>query len=43
MEDGKIQGQVRGQEIFIDHVFIHEQFGISKEGAINVLRKPKPL
>ncbi len=34
-EDGKIQGQARGQEILIDHVLIHEQLGISKEGAIN--------
>ncbi len=27
---------MHGQEIFINHVFIHEQLGISKEGAINV-------
>jgi len=36
MEDGKILGRMHGQEIFINHVFIHEQLGISKEGAINV-------
>jgi hypothetical protein len=32
----KIQGWVRGQEILIDHVLIHEQLGISKEGTIDV-------
>jgi hypothetical protein len=31
MEDGRIVRWVHGQEI-IDHVLIHEQFGISKEG-----------
>jgi hypothetical protein len=35
MEDGRILGRVHGQEILIDHVLIHEQFGISKEGAID--------
>jgi hypothetical protein len=30
-----IQGQVSGQEIFIDQVLIHEQLGISKEGTID--------
>jgi hypothetical protein len=33
---GRIQGWVRGQEILIDHILIHEQFGISKEGTIDV-------
>jgi hypothetical protein len=37
MEDGRILGQVCGQEILIDHVLIHEQFGISKEGIIDVV------
>jgi hypothetical protein len=45
-EDGRILGQVRGQEILIDHVLIHEKLGISKEGTIDVtnatLRKLKP-
>jgi hypothetical protein len=36
LEDGRIQGQVCGQEILIDQVLIHEQFGISKERVINV-------
>jgi hypothetical protein len=36
MEDGRLLGQVCGQEILIDHVLIHEQLGISKEGAIDV-------
>jgi hypothetical protein len=36
MEDGRIQGRVRGQEIMIDQVFIHEQLAISKKGAIDV-------
>jgi hypothetical protein len=31
MEDEKIQGRVRGQEILI----IQEQFGISKEGIVD--------
>ncbi len=35
MEDGRILGRVHGQEIIIDHVLIHEQFGISKERAID--------
>jgi hypothetical protein len=26
---------MRGQEILIDQVLIHEQFGISKEGTID--------
>ncbi len=36
MEDGRLLGQVCGQEILIDHILIHEQLGISKEGAIDV-------
>ncbi len=36
MEDGRIQGQVRGQIFLIDQVLIHEQLGISKEGVIDV-------
>jgi hypothetical protein len=36
MEDGRILGQICGQEIFIDQLLIHEQLGISKEGAINI-------
>ncbi len=32
MEDGRILGQVHGQEILIDKVLIHEQLGIFKEG-----------
>ena len=36
MEDGRILGQVHGQEILIDKVLIHEQLGISKEGVIDV-------
>ncbi len=36
MKDGRIQGWVCGQEIIIDQVLIHEQFGISKEGTIDV-------
>ncbi len=36
MEDGKILRQVHGEEILINQVFIHEQLGISKEGAVNV-------
>jgi hypothetical protein len=35
-KDGRILGQVRDQEIFIDQVLIHEQLGISKKGAIDV-------
>ncbi len=35
LEDGRIQGQVHGQEILIDQVLIHEQLGISKEGTID--------
>jgi len=35
LEDGRIQGWVHGQEILIDQVFIHEQFGISK-GVVDV-------
>ncbi len=34
-KDGRIRGQVCGQEIFIDQILIHEQLGISKEGAID--------
>jgi hypothetical protein len=30
LEDGRIQGQMLSQEILIDQVLIHEQFGISK-------------
>jgi hypothetical protein len=37
MKDGRILGQVCGQEILIDQVLIHEQIGISKEGAIDVV------
>jgi hypothetical protein len=37
MKDGRIIGQVRGQEIIIDQVQIHEQLGISKEGTTNVV------
>ncbi len=33
MEDGRILGRVHGQEILIDHVLIHEQLGIFKEGV----------
>jgi hypothetical protein len=36
-KDGRILGQVCGQEIFIDQVLIHEQLGVSKEGAIDVV------
>jgi hypothetical protein len=36
LKDGKVQGQMRGQEILIDKVLIHEQLGISKEGVVNV-------
>jgi hypothetical protein len=36
LEDGRIQGQVRGQFFLIDQVLIHEQLGISKEGVIDV-------
>jgi hypothetical protein len=34
-KDGRILGWVHGQEIFIDHVLIREQLGISKEGALD--------
>ncbi len=34
-EDGRILGRAHGQEIFIDHVLIHEQLGISKEGVVD--------
>ncbi len=34
IEDGRIKGQVCGQEILIDQVLTHEQFGISKEGEV---------
>jgi virulence-associated protein VapD len=37
MEDGRIQGQVHGQEILIDHVLIYEQFQISNEGVVDVI------
>ncbi len=37
IEDGRIWGQVRGQKIIIDQILIHEQLGISKEGAIDVV------
>ncbi len=33
IRDGGIQGRVRAQEILINQVLIHEQLGISKEGA----------
>jgi hypothetical protein len=36
MEGGRIQGKMHGQEILINHIFIHKQLGISKEGAIDV-------
>jgi hypothetical protein len=36
MEDGRIQRWIHGQEIFINHVLIHEQLGISKEWTIDV-------
>jgi len=36
LEDGRIQGQVRGQIFLIDQVLIHEQLGISKERVIDV-------
>ncbi len=36
MKDEKNLGRVRGQEILIDQILIHEQLGISKEGAIDV-------
>jgi hypothetical protein len=36
MRDGRILGQVHGQEILIDQVLIHEQLGISKEGTVDV-------
>jgi len=46
-KDGRIQGQVHGQEILIDQIFIHEQLGISKEGAVDAVNatfdEPKPL
>ncbi len=46
-KDGRIQGRVHGQEILIDQIFIHEQLGISKEGAVDVVNatfdEPKPL
>ncbi len=35
MEDGRIQGWVRGQNFFIYQVFIHEQLGISKEKVVD--------
>ncbi len=35
-EDGRIIGRIRGQEILIDQVLIHEQLGIPKEGVVNV-------
>jgi hypothetical protein len=34
MENGKIQGQMRGQEILIDKVLILEQLGISKKRVV---------
>jgi hypothetical protein len=37
MEDGRILRRICGQEIFIDQVLIHEQLGISKEGAVDVI------
>jgi hypothetical protein len=37
MEDGRIQGQVCGQEILIDRVLIHEQLGISNEGVVDII------
>ncbi len=37
MEDGRIIGWVHGQEILIDQVLIHEQFGISKERALDAI------
>ncbi len=35
MEDGRILGQICGQEIFKNQVLIHEQLGISKKGAVD--------
>jgi hypothetical protein len=37
MENRRISGWVRGQEIFIDQVLIHEHLEISKEGVIDVV------
>jgi hypothetical protein len=37
MEDWRNLGRVRGQEILIDHVLIHEQLGISREGVVDVV------
>jgi len=34
MVDGRILGQVYGQEVIINQL-IHEQLGISKEGAVD--------
>lgn len=34
-KDGRIQGQVCGQEILINQVFIHEQLGIFSEGVVD--------
>jgi len=36
MKDGRIKRRVRGQEILINQLFIHEQFGISREGVVDV-------
>jgi hypothetical protein len=33
MEDGRIQGQMCGQELLINQVFIQEQLGVSREGT----------
>jgi hypothetical protein len=35
LEDGRIQGQVHGQGVLIDQIFIHEQLGISSEGVVD--------
>jgi hypothetical protein len=35
MEDGRILGQVCGQEILKNQVLIHEQLGISKKGVVD--------
>jgi hypothetical protein len=37
MEDGRIQGQVRGQEILIDRILIHEQLGISNKRVVDAI------
>jgi hypothetical protein len=37
-KDGRILRWVHGQEIIIDQILIHEQLGISKEGAIDTTK-----